>query len=459
MLQSTTPTTSHLVYRQKSASPIRVARYSQYKFPKQSSTSSQLLGHSHAHLEPLPSVYKLPVVSGELNTQGAEDSFGTRHVSLGFELLHNGEPRTPSKEQFDAIFNLFPTAYRVSFAPPFLVVVCKILPPQPWPVTVAGMPLFLTDDEKVEPMEIGLYGHGPKVTTKSPINGWQTPNLSAFKEVFEMLDQFSKDFRRLQWTGASFVAIASQEPFANWRKRLPCMVNSRLIGYIFDEKPLMEKAVRIMVSQGRTADDSVYNQLITTRHYDCVHGWSVSRAHDIGHGFSGGVGDEVLHPNRNGSCIADVSKVFGETGIALAELRSQSHLAYSRTTFPTPQAAVQPFRNLLSLQEIRVHDLIYMDTAVNGRCEGSVVKLEILRLPSDELGSKDVQYVIGSFVYFGNGTDILLDGCCGASLWNDDHDVIGKFQYLDASPAALCYCPSFAGLKDFGYTIAPTTIL
>lgn len=100
-----------------------------------------------------------------------------------------------------------------------------------------------------------------------------------------------------------------------------------------------------------------------------------------------------------------------------------------------------------------------MDTAVNGRCEGSVVKIEVLRLPSDDPTSKDVDYTIGSFVFFGSGTDILLDGCCGASLWNDDHDAIGQFQLLDASPTALCYCPSFAMLKDLGYTIAPTTIL
>ena len=81
------------------------------------------------------------------------------------------------------------------------------------------MPLFLTDDDNVEPMEIGLNAHGPKVTIKSPLDLWKTPSLTAFKEVFEILDQFSKDFRRLQWTGGRFVAIASREPFADWRKK------------------------------------------------------------------------------------------------------------------------------------------------------------------------------------------------------------------------------------------------
>lgn len=476
MLQSTTtpPTASHIIYRQKSASPLKILRNSPYKFPKKSSSLSQVLGHPHAHPSPPPPLYRLPVISGELESPQGAEFFSTRHVQLDFDLLKDGEPRIPSKAQYDEIFKLFPTAYKLSFAPPFLVIVCKTLPSKPWPVTVASMPLFLTDKENVEPMEIGLYTHGPKVTIKSAIRRWQTPNLAAFKEVFQVLDQFSKDFRRVQWTGATFVAIASREPFADWRKRLPCMINSMLIGYVFDESPLMETAVRKIVPQGQVFDDSQYDQLrpgimivsatgstqeLLTTSGVCLQSPSSSKKYITvaSHGFPGSVGDIVIHPNRNGLCIADVSKVFGETDIALAELRSQSNVAYSRTTFSTPEATVRPFGNLLSLHEMRVHDLVYMDTAVNGRCEGSLVKVEVLRLPPDDPTSKEVEYAIGNFVYFGNGMDILLDGCRGAPLWNDNHDVIGQFRFVDASPAALCYCPSFSALKDFGYTIASTT--
>ena len=238
----------------------------------------------------------------------------------------------------------------------------------------------------------------------------------------------------------------------------------------------MEKAVHNIAPQGQTSDDSRYDQLrpgvmiasrigasqeLLTTSGVCLKSPNSSKQYITvaSHGFPGGVGDEVLHPNRNGVHIAEVSKVFGQSDIALAELRNQSHLAYSRTTFSTQQAPVQPFRELLGFQEIRVHDLIYMDTAVNGRCEGSVVKIDCLRTRSDDPTSKDFDYTVGNFVYFGNGTDRLLDGCCGAAVWNDDHDVIGQFGFLDASPATLCYCPSLAMLKDFGYTIAPTSIM
>ena len=57
---------------------------------------------------------------------------------------------------------LFPTCYKLSFAPPFLLLACTKLPPKPWPVTVAGMPLYLTTDAEESPLDMGLGGRGPK---------------------------------------------------------------------------------------------------------------------------------------------------------------------------------------------------------------------------------------------------------------------------------------------------------
>lgn len=480
MSHSTTPTIPHVVVRQKSASPVKVIRYSPYRFTKKGGSSSlQSLGHPHAHVSPLSPVYKLPVIPRGLTSSQGDEFFGTRHVQLGFDLLHHGEPQTPSKAQAHIILDLFLTAYKLSFAPPFLIVVCKHLTPRPWPVTVASMPLFLTDDENAKPMEIGLTSQGQKVTIQTPIHLWQTPSMAVFKEIYGILDTFSKGkgFRRLQWTGGSFVAVASQEPFVDWRKRLPSMVNSRLINYVFDVKPWMEKAARNIIPQGRTRDDSAYNQL---RPGIMVSSMAATPSNDLfttsgiylkspntpkqyiavaSQGFPGGVEDEVMHPNRNGLRVARVSKVFGESDIALAELSIQNHNAYSNMTFSTPQDPVLPFRDLVSFQQLRIGDNICMDTAFNGRCEGSLVRVDVLRIPpSDEPTNRECEYEIGSFGYFGHGMDLLWDGSCGAPLWNDDYDVIGQFGFAHAINIGLCYCPSYSMLKDLGYTIAPTTM-
>lgn len=299
----------------------------------------------------------------------------TQHLKLDFEFSREG--RFPDDDQTSQIFKIFPTAHKVSFRPPFITVVCKVLPPKPWPVTVAGMPLFLTDehvaDERnplgyhIETMERGTWCSGPKLSTGSPILRFQTPSLDDFRDVFGVLDQFSMDFNRLQWIGGSFVAMTSRKSFSEWRQQLPPLIHSILIGYVFDFP---------------TAGT------VTERDF--------SRHHDPA----------------------------------------------------------------LSLQKLRIQDAVSMDTHVNGRREGSIVKIEVHRMPvADPHSDVSYMYAIGIFVYFGNGLEFRFDDCIGAPLRNDDHEDIGqlRFQFQQSPDRGLCYFQSLPTSKDLGHAIAPTS--
>ena len=101
----------------------------------------------------------------------------------------------------------------------------------------------------------------------------------------------------------------------------------------------------------------------------------------VKHGFLGGVGDHVLHPNRHGRVVAEISKVFGETDIALAEL---ADIHSSKETFSAPDAPVSAFRNLADIFQLRICDFICMDTPYNGRCGGNLIKIDILQIPAEE---------------------------------------------------------------------------
>ena len=158
-----------------------------------------------------------------------------RHIKLGFELFRGGEQYFPSAEQTTIILDLFPTSYRMTLRPPFLIIYCTKLPPKPWPVSVAGLPLFLTDKEDVLPMDWGLPGRGPKATINSSISRWTTPDLKAFEEIFELLDGLGARIDRLQWIGTGFLALAAKEPFEDWSSRLPWLINGIVISYIFGE--------------------------------------------------------------------------------------------------------------------------------------------------------------------------------------------------------------------------------
>lgn len=365
---------------------------------------------------------------------------------------------------------LFPTCFRLSFTPPYLVIACSELPPKPWPVTVAGMPLYLTTDAECSPMDLGLSASGPKASVEASIQRWQTPEIGTFKKLFILFDKLQANIHRLQWIGWSFLAIGLSEPFADWRARLPFLINNVRIGYIFSERNLHEKALRRKVPTGRVPDNEVYRDLrpgvlITSKSLDqdkddvmttsgvCLRSPSGAKYITVAkHGFPGGVGDHVLHPSRDGHRIAEVDKVFGETDIALAKL---ADFHYSRETFSPVDAPVRPFRNILDSKQTRIGDLVFMDTPFNGRCEGVLIKLDVLRIPADDSADL-VDYIIGHFTYFGNGADTLFDGCCGGVIWNSDHDILGQFGFQQEGSDQLFYCPSFEVLGSSGYTISDT---
>ena len=477
---STTPSVflqaapTSVAYRQKPATPIKTLRFSPYKLSQKGASSFQVLGHPHAHPNPPPPTYELPTtpIEGSLYTNQGQEFVATQHVKLDFELYQNNRQITPSELQQQCILDLFPTAFKLSFAPPFLIVACKILPKKPWPVTVAGMPLYLTTDGDTAPMDMGVFSQGPKLSIDYTISRWRTPDLQTFQQLFSIYDQLRAGIDRIQWIGWCFLVLSAKEPYSDWRKRLPFMVNNILIGYVFGEQAVSEKALRRKLPAGREPDDVAYAQLrpgvmvasfdqyrpsefdVMTTSGICLKSPTSAKKYITvaKHGFPGGVGDRVMHPNRHGQCIAEVSKVFGDTDIALAELENP-FISYSRSTFSAPDAAVSPFRNLLSVQELPVGDPIYMDTPYNGRCDGVLMKVEVLRIPSDE-PADDVTYAIGIFGYFGNGRDTLFHGCCGAVLWNGNHDVLGQFRFPQIGPSGLCYCLTFETLKELGYIVA-----
>lgn len=60
------------------------------------------------------------------------------------------------------LLTLFPTQTSVYVHYFVLVCVVKELPPEPWPITVAGLPLFITDDANEVPFDAGKPGWGER---------------------------------------------------------------------------------------------------------------------------------------------------------------------------------------------------------------------------------------------------------------------------------------------------------
>lgn len=95
------------------------------------------------------------------------DLFGavaaSSQIILDFSLVDEDSlPRAPTRKEFKVLMKLFPTQYAVTVVPPMITIHVRTLPPKPWPLTVAGLPLHLTTDESSTGYWHGRPGFGPQ---------------------------------------------------------------------------------------------------------------------------------------------------------------------------------------------------------------------------------------------------------------------------------------------------------
>ena len=55
---------------------------------------------------------------------------------------------------------VFPTCYAATLMNPLLILHYETLPPRPWPLTIAGLPVYLTTELKLSPLPLGLPAGG-----------------------------------------------------------------------------------------------------------------------------------------------------------------------------------------------------------------------------------------------------------------------------------------------------------
>jgi len=151
----------------------------------------------------------------ELNSQNAKNVKRSEHLKLGFNLFQDGHLCNPDVGQLREIMSLFPTCFAIILRSPFVVVACRALPAEPWPVTVAGMPLYLTTNAKDVPIVHGKSFSGPETSVESRLEETRTPGLDTFKELFRQFDGLDARIYRIQWINGSFVAFGIKGPHIN----------------------------------------------------------------------------------------------------------------------------------------------------------------------------------------------------------------------------------------------------
>ena len=465
-----------LLLRQKSASPWRVTRYSPY------------LARNPLVPESLGPALDEPVrnpLYQDINSKQRPEKIV--RLVLSFSLLENGIPRGPNQKELSELRFHFPTMRSASYSHPFLTIRVETLPVQPWPTFVADLPLWLTassDDEP--PHEIGKMARAvQKFDVDGEIKFLETPSVATVTKIFKLINTKGAGINRIRWDGAMFRCFGTKEPEHGWQDRLPNRINGFAVSFFWTISSVEEHALRMRIPTEGMKDDTEYKReqlrpgvmvsglcnnlqdVLETTSGICVESPSTGKKFITvaAHGFTAGIGDLVYHPKLriiNGEPdgayqIGKIDRRFGDTDIALVELLPG--IRYSRETFSDDQSKepMQPFRRLKDPALNKVYDTVFMNTPVNGLCEGvhTDTQWTLGFEATDQNKDEERTYCeISVFSYWGNGSDTFFEGCCGGVIWDGSFDVLGQFRFQEKGGKRRVYAPSFTVLMDQGYQLS-----
>jgi hypothetical protein len=427
------------------------------------SPSLNILGSPRKRLFPLKTVEKkfgmhlaqtpltaVPNSLLESETTLAEVVSTSRHILFDFTLIKDGIPRCPrTEEEWNVLQNLFPTTYSVSLHGLFLIIRVRRLPPKPWPLSVAGLPFYITTNEWDCPWVRGKYGRGGRILEDLDAQHCVTDEI--FDAVTSYFDSHTDvKITAVRWSIGSWRITV---PDGTLVQKLPMVVARTPCGYVFEpqiQRPV-EMAYRPKEPSLISCDDSTYTnlhpgtmlggsrfggtasvpargELLTTSrvlYKDCRRNEYTTVA---GHGFP--LGEErVSHPSSNGTAIADTEYHLGPSDIALARLRpgfSYQNKSFENTTTSKSSALNQ----IRSPSELKFPEFLYMDDPFTGYAEGLWIATERRRVPSDEDVST-LTWVRHEWMWMGQGlVEELAEGFYGSPVWDEDGNLVLFFRFV-----------------------------
>lgn len=395
-------------------------------------------------------------------------------IILDFSLVEqDGFPRAPTRKESEVLMKLFPTQYAVTIVPPLITIHVRTLPPKPWPLTVAGLPLYLTTDESTTGYHHGKQGFGPPAMEhlNSKLN--VTKNIfTAAADFFERELKIHVDY--LQWTvGRWKIAV----PDGTEMLEVPSTLAGSICGYVFtsEEVEPPEAALRLLQPTSVRRDDTRYEQLrpgvmvcsgkfidpsnvvpprselYTTSGVlvkDCNGEMFVTVAD---HGFP--LGEEtVYHPEPSGQIVGQVVRRLGGTDIALVRL--ETGIQYTNETFASPGSpSGKTVCKIRNFEEMRIYDFVYMDNPFTGLSKGQYLGTRYKRMPADELDLGVHPWAFQQWFYLGQGTIMEpTQGSCGSPILDEDGRIICFFRWQDMEGHGIGIAAT--ELKEYGYVLA-----
>lgn len=359
-----------------------------------------------------------------------------RHIELAFRLQsENHLPRNPTLDEFEILFSLFPACLGVAVLGPFLVIHVEKIPPKPWPVSVAGLPLFLTTNGLEVPWTLGGAGN-MRYAVLEHLDARNGGERALYDAVIAFFEEQSIEISELVWFfGCWRVRLAAERDVTS----LPGKVCQTTTFYTSEELASPQMAYRQTTPVKWCPDDTEYSTIrpgvmVASSHFLTTSGIFVRGPTSeiymtvASHGFPDG-DSHVHHPQADGLILGKVIHRIEDTDIALAKV--EENIVFENRTF---QNQVEPggvfLRGIKDPFQLKYFDMISMDNPYTGLIDGQFLTVGLKRAPSGVPTKK--LWVEQLWQWYGQDTSATpLEGCCGSALWDMDGSVICFFQYIN----------------------------
>lgn len=346
--------------------------------------------------------------------------------------------------QMAQLVTLFDGVEAVGLYPPFLIFRVKKLPPKPWPLTVAGMPVYITTDDEDSAIDRGIGG-AAKANILSEINltKFRFQNFMLEKALNHFLDDLNLPIASMSFFGAFFrMEIPDHYPvdqLPNYLYHLPCF-------YLYKSQApeLLELSKRLICPLGTVWDDSRYDTPGSSMRPGVMIG---SKGSTVTSGvlvkdyqgnrymtiptqiLKGDESREIYHPRfpQMNAPIGVARITLEEVDISLVQLAPkvdfvnetfQGVINTSHEHIPAKVISGLRYENLL-------HTNVSMNNPFMGHCEGVLYGVD---LKLEVLGGlrKLVKY---HWSIFENG-DSPVAGCCDSAILDENDDLVGFFRHV-----------------------------
>lgn len=400
----------------------------------------------------------------------------SKRVELTFSLIGDGQWTTPpSWDSFQELKSLFPTTFEVEVIPPILLIRVRVLPPKPWPMTVAGMPLRLTTDPDEECFKRGMVGRGGKELIDIDLRQDQFTAQILESAIRVFTDKLKIAVKWVFWLGAIWIITV---PAGTDIKVVPRTIGHHVCHYQWALQTVDtgEAALEAITPEGVIFDISRYDDMpdallrpgiMVSSSVSNVHAEDGTTTASYKSATSGilvadkngepfvtvashcfNQDGDVYHPKPNtGTIIGKVLNTLGDTDLSIVRLKKG--LRYTNETFGAPNRRASKITGINPgmSPHLRIGDELTMENPFSGFCEATYMGPG----GSVEGIGKDTKIVKHVWLEIENGGE-PINGSCGSAILDDEGRVVSFFRFLK-SDGQTGIGVAADHLREYGYEI------